>query len=401
MSTLRFLLLLTLVSFSSLLARASCAGSITVLAPTEGALVGSRFPVAASAISGCAIAAMHVYIDDLLQYEQFQPNLSGRFLAEMGPHRVVIQAFAADGSVFKKLVHVNVTSQTPQACPADAPRTVRMCTPPRLFITSGPVGIRGGAIAISGSPLVVLEVVHGFSVIARTFHQNATEVDVALMLPRGLQSVGLVALQEDNHGFQTIDVIGQITSAAKQCEAPFLSGGIPTNLPIFFDEFFVAADSAACPIGSLRMFVDGSLQYSQSNQGLFDGRLVIEPGKHQFVVQATNSQGVMRQITETIEASGPVGPICAPAHDPGVALCLSLQTPGFGHILFGTPEKPSSPVQAVRIYVDDIARAQFYNFAAQRGETELKISKGSHRITAVAWTQRGDVSTDTITLNVR
>jgi hypothetical protein len=226
-------------------------------------------------------------------------------------------------------------------------------------------------------------------------------VDVALMLPRGLQSISLAALREDNHGFGTPDVIGQVTSSAKQCEAPFLSGGIPTNLPIFFDEFFVAADSAACPIGSLRMFIDGNLQYSQSNQGLFDGRLVIEPGKHQFVVQATNSQGVMRQITETIEASGPVGPICAPAHDPGVALCFSLQTPGFGHILFGTPEKPSSPVQAVRIYVDDIARAQFYNFAAQRGETELKMSKGSHRITAVVWTQRGDVSTDTITLNVQ
>ncbi|HET8891893.1 MAG TPA: hypothetical protein VFQ41_23545 [Candidatus Angelobacter sp.] len=398
MSTLRPLLLFTLISFSSLVARASCIGSITVLAPKEGALVGSRFPVAASAISGCAIAAMHVYIDDLLQYEQFQPNLSGRFLAEMGPHRVVIQAFAADGSVFKKLVHINVTSQTPQACPPDP--LVHLCTPPRLFITSGPVGIRGATMKISGIPFVGLELIVGNSVIARTFNQNAAEVDVALMLPRGLHFVELFALLENNDGFLALVPV-QITSSAKQCEAPFLSGGIPTNLPIFFDEFFVAADSAACSIGSLRMFVDGRLQYAQSNQGLFDGRLVIEPGRHQFTVQATNSQGVVRQMTETIEASGPVGPICAPAHDPGVALCFSLQSPGFGHIQFGTPERPSSPVLAVRIYVDNIARAQFYNFAAQRGETELKMSKGSHRITAVAWTRRGDVSTDTITLNVQ
>lgn len=398
MSTFRLLLLLTLVSFSSLFAQASCTGSITVLAPREGALVGSRFPVAASAISRCAIAAMHVYIDDLLQYEQFQPNLSGRFLAEMGPHRVVIQAFAADGSVFKKLLHINVTSQTPQACPSDP--LVRLCTPTRLFITSGPVGIRGASTKFTGIPLVGLEVIVGNSVIARTFHQNAAEVDVALTLPRGLRFVELFALLENNDGFLAL-VPGQITSSAKQCEAPFLSGGIPTNLPIFFDEFFVAADSAACPIGSLRMFVDGRLQYAQSNQGLFDGRLVIEPGRHQFTVQATNSQGIVRQMTETIEASGPVGPICAPAHDPGVALCFSQQSPGFGHIQFGTPERPSSPVLAVRIYVDNIARAQFYNFAAQRGETELKMSKGSHRITAVAWTRRGDVSTDTITLNVQ
>ena len=398
MSIFRLLLLLTLVSLSSLFARASCTGSITVLAPKEGALVGSRFAVGASAISSCAIAAMHVYVDDRLQYEQFQPNLSGRFLAEMGPHRVVIQAFAADGSVFKKLVHVNVTSQTPQACPPTP--LVRLCTPPRLFITSGPVGIRGASTKFTGIPLVGLEVIVGTSVIARTFHQNAAEVDVALMLPRGLQFVELFALLENNDGFLA-GVPVQITSSAKQCEAPFLSGGISTNLPILFDEFFVAADSAACPIGSLRMFVDGSLQYAQSNQGLFDGRLVIEPGRHQFTVQATNSQGIVRQKTETIEASGPVGPICAPAHDPGVALCFSQQSPGFGHILFGTPERPSSPVLAVRIYVDNIARAQFYNFAAQRGETELKMSKGSHRITVVAWTRRGDVSTDTITLNVQ
>ncbi len=400
MSTLRLLLLLTLVSFSSLFARASCTGSITVLSPKEGALVGSRFPVAASAVSGCRISSMHVYIDNVLQYAQSQPNLSGRFLAGMGPHRVVIQAFAADGSVFKKLVRVNVTSQTPQAC-SPTPEGVHLCAPPRLFISSGPVRISGAAATISGIPLVGMEVILGNSVIARTFHQNAAEVDVALTLPRGLQFVELFALQENNHGFVSPFVPGQITSSAKQCQAPFLSGGIPTNLPILFDEFFVAADSAACPIGSLRMFVDGRLQYAQSNQGLFDGRLVIEPGRHQFVVQATNSQGVARQITETIEASGPVGPICAPAHDPGVALCFSQQTPGFGHILFGTPEKPSSSVLAVRIYVDNIARAQFYNFAAQRGETELKMSKGSHRITAVAWTRRGDVSTDTITLNVQ
>lgn len=396
MSPFRLLLLLTLVSFSALFARASCTGSIKVLAPTEGALVSSHFPVAASAISGCAIAAMHVYIDDLLQYEQLQPNLSGRFLADLGPHRVVIQAFAADGSVFKKLVHVNVTSQTPQPCPPDS--LLRLCTPPRLFITSGPVGIRGAVKIISGVPLEGLQVMLGTTVIARTLHQNAAEMDVALVLPRGLQFIEFSAVP----GIGSLAFVpGQITSSAEQCEAPFLSGGIPTNLPIFFDEFFVAADSAACPIGSLRMFVDGNLQYAQSNQGLFDGRLVIEPGRHQFTVQATNSQGVMRQMTETIEASGPVGPICAPAHDPGVALCFGQQSPGFGHILFGTPETPSSPVVAIRIYVDNIARAQFYNFAAQRGETELKMSKGSHRVTAVAWTRRGDVSTDTITLNVQ
>lgn len=398
MSILRLLLLLTLVSFSSLFARASCTGSITVLTPREGALVGSRFPVAASAVSGCRISSMHVYIDDVLQYAQVQPRLSGRFLAVMGPHRVVIQAFAADGSVFKKLVHVNVTSQTSQPCPPDSDSLLRLCTPPRLFITSGPVGIRGAAKTISGVPLEGLQVVVGRTVIARTFHQNAAEMDIALILPRGLQFIEFSAVP--GNGFLAL-VPGQITSSSNQCQAPFLSGGIPTNLPILFDEFFVAADSAACRIGSLRMFVDGSLQYAQSNQGLFDGRLVIEPGRHQFVVQATNSQGVMRQITETIEASGPVGPICAPEHDPGVALCFGQQTPGFGHILFGTPENPSSPVLAVRIYVDNIARAQFYNFAAQRGETELKMSKGSHRITAVAWTRRGEVSTDTITLNVQ
>ena len=60
----------------------------------------------------------------------------------------------------------------------------------------------------------------------------------------------------------------------------------------------------------------------------------------------------------------------------------------------------ASTYTALRIYVDNMARSTFYGFAAQRGITVLRMSAGIHKVTAVAWTQKGVVVTDTRTITV-
>jgi len=71
-----------------------------------------------------------------------------------------------------------------------------------------------------------------------------------------------------------------------------------------------------------------------------------------------------------------------------------------GNGFAGTPAAPSSPVTALRIYVDHAARATFYRAAAERGITFLRMSRGIHKVTAVAWTQKGAVVSDTQTVTV-
>jgi hypothetical protein len=69
--------------------------------PAEGATVNSHFQIDAAASSSCSISAVHLYIDNHLQFVQYkQAALSGKFNAKLGTHKVVVQAFASDGKVF-------------------------------------------------------------------------------------------------------------------------------------------------------------------------------------------------------------------------------------------------------------------------------------------------------------
>jgi len=66
----------------------------------------------------------------------------------------------------------------------------------------------------------------------------------------------------------------------------------------------------------------------------------------------------------------------------------------------GAPAVAASPFTALRIYVDSVSRATFYNFTAQEGITALHMTRGTHNVKAVGWTQQGSVVTDTTLVTV-
>lgn len=393
---IRLFSLIALVLGFSTGALSQCSGSINVINPTEGATVTSHFQIDAIASSSCPITAVHVYVDSRLQFAQYgQAVLSGKFNAGLGVHQVVVQAWASDGKVFSKTIRVAVNKQVSSTCEPAFDPNVNVCAPVNLAESKGAVLVHAAARS-SISPVVLLRVFANGTLKGAGYNENALEMDAAFTLPRGLQNINVVARSSNGAEFQNQANV-QVVSAAATCQAPFISSVAPTaGLAPEFPPFLAAADAAACSITTFRVYVDNRLYYSQSNQKLFEGRLTIEPGAHNVVLQAWNSQGAIGSKAIKIDVAGVGEPTCVPQTDPGVAVCPGeILGNGYTIITAGTPAVAASPYTALRIYVDNISRATFYNFAAQRGITFLRMAAGTHKVTAVAWTARGAVVTDT------
>lgn len=397
----RIVLVLAAALALSTEAAAQCSGSVKIVSPQEGATVNSHFQINATASSSCSISSVHVYIDNHLQFVQFgQAVLSGKFNAGLGSHKVVVQAFASDGAVFRQTVHVTINKTVASTCKAASEPTVNVCLPVNLTESKGSTLVHATA-ASSASPIVSLSTFVNGKLRATSSGENATEVETALSLGRGLQNINIVARTSNGSEFHNESNV-QIVSGAGTCQAPFISSLAPAagDVPEF-PPFLAAADAAACSITAFQIYVDNKLFYTQSNQKLFEGRLTISPGQHSLVLQATNSQGVVSKKALTINVTGMEEPTCLPATDPGVTICQAEPVENRYVIVFvGTPASPASSFTALRIYVDNAARATFHNFAAQRGITFLKMSSGVHKLTAVAWTANGKVVTNTTSVTV-
>jgi hypothetical protein len=379
-------------------AAAQCTGSVTIVSPAEGAAVGSHFQVDATANSSCAVSAVSLYIDDKLQFTQLsQAALSGKFNAAPGAHRLVVQAWATDGKVFNKTVHITVNKQVALAC-ATNDGSVKVCGPANLTESKGAVLVQATAKS-SVSPVTTLKTFISGKLKATAFNENAGQIDAALSLPRGLQNINVVARSANGAEFHNETNV-QIISASGKCDTPFVSSIAPTpgNAPEF-PPFLIAADSAACSITGLNVYVDGRLFYKQTGQKIYEGRLQVAPGQHALVLQAWNSQGTVGKRSFTINVTGLEEPVCVPDTDPGVTVCQAEPTDNRYVIIFAGTSIQSS-YSAMRIYVDNVARATFSDFAAQRGITFLKMTAGKHTINAVAWTRSGKVVTASTTVTV-
>jgi len=398
-----FFLLILALGFSTR-ALSQCSGSMAVTNPAEHATVSSHFQIDAAASSSCSITALHVYIDNKLQFAQYgQAVLSGKFNAGIGMHQIVVQAWTSDGKVFNKTVHVSVNKEVASTCVPAFDPNVNVCAPVNLAETKGTVLVHAAARS-SVSPVVLLQAFAGGTLKAASYNDNATEMDAALTLPRGIQNLNLVAKSSNGAEFHN-EANVQVVSAAASCQPPFISNTVPTpgDAPAF-PVFLAAADAAACPITTFQVYVDGRLFYSQSDQKLFEGRLSLQPGAHNVVLQAWNSQGALSKKAVKINVFELQEPTCLPS--PGVGICVGLAGPvesnGYAPIFAGAPGAPATatPFASFRIYVEGISRATFYDFAAQEGITALKMTKGNHQVKAVGWTQKGSTVTNTTQVTV-
>lgn len=401
MSIARICFLIVLALGFSSRALSQCSGSMKVINPADGATVNSHFQVDAAASSSCSISAIHLYIDNRLQFVQYkQAALSGKFNAKPGTHNVVVQAFASDGKVFNKSVRITVNQAVSSSCTTSFDPNVAVCAPGNLIESKGTVLLHASARS-SASPVVLLRAFANGVLKAASYDENAGEMEAVIALPRGLQNLNVVARASNGSEFHNETNV-QVISAASTCQLPFVSSLRPTpgDAPEF-TLFFAAADAAACPITAFNVYVDGRLFYAQTKQKVFEGRLTMVPGQHNVVLQAWNSQGAIGKKAININVVGDFEPTCISNADPGVSICQGEPAGnGYMNIMVGTPVTPVSPFTAVRIYVDGISRATFYNFAAKGSLTFLQMNRGTHKVTAVGWTQNGAVVSDTQTVTV-
>jgi hypothetical protein len=401
MSITRICFLIVLAFGFSTRALTQCSGSMKVINPADGATVNSHFQVDAAASSSCSISAVHLYIDNHLQFVQYkQAALSGKFNAKPGTHNVVVQAWASDGKVFNKSVRITVSQVVASSCTTTFDPNVAVCGPGNLTESKGSVLLHASARS-TANPVISLKAYANGVLKTASYDENAGEMEAVIALPRGLQNLNVVAKSSNGNEFHNETNV-QVISAATTCQAPFVSSLLPTpgDAPEFMPAF-AAADAAACSVTALNVYVDGKLFYAQTSQKLLEGRLTMQPGLHNVVFQAWNSQGAISKKAININVVGDFEPTCVPNADPGISICQGEPAGnGYMNIMVGTPVTPASPFTAARIYVDGVSRATFYNFAAKGSLTFLQMKRGTHKVTAVGWTQKGDVVSDTQTVTV-
>jgi hypothetical protein len=384
-------LLLFLFFLTSPFLDATCVISVDFLNQYQFS-VGNPINIEASATSNCPIRAMQVYIDGKLQFTQYdKADLLVYLDASHGEHYVTVKAWTGDGnSALSGPLVVNVGWDFPNDCVPQTDSVAVICDPRNLQDMQG-FYIKAAATS-RGDPVRKMRAFVDGRLIAESFDRNSNRLFYSRRLAVGIHRVTVEVITESNSSFRN-QVNVNITSTEKACGTPTLSSLSPTGGDTSqFPVFLAAADAALfCRISAFRIYVDDRAQYTQYGQAVFTGRLTIPQGQHRVVLQAWNNQGAVNKtksininVTEAPEA------VCLPDTDPGVVLC-GAEPLGSGYlaIYVGTPVAPARRHVAVRLYVDDVLRAQFSNDAVPRGIASLKMSAGRHRVVAVVWTQDG------------
>jgi hypothetical protein len=391
---LRYILLL--VSFlTSTFLSATCVTSVDVLNQYQFP-VRSPFLVEASAASTCPVRAMQVYIDGKLQFTQHnESNLLVHLIASRGKHYVTVKAWTGDGNSSRNgpfVVQVEGDSGGGWCAP-QADSMVVICEPENLEYlqyVQGSLPLLAGASS-SGDPVKKMRAFVDGVLIAESFDRNAAQISFVRAIGVGIHRVNVEAITESNRSFQNQANVNA-GSVSPSCETPIMSSLSPASGDTSqFPVFLAAADAALfCRISAFRVYVDDRVQYTQYKQAVFTGRLTIPKGPHRVVLQAWNNQGALNKKYININVTEDPENVCMPESDPGVTICGSESLgSGYVAVFFGTSVMQQRNIVAVRLYVDDVARAQFENDAVARGIASLKMSAGRHRIVAVAWTQDG------------
>lgn len=392
---LRYILLLVSLLTSTFLT-ATCVTSVNF--NNSGPYISPLY-VYATAVSTCPIRSMQVYIDGRLQFVQYNQNsLQAYLLIPPGNHYISVKAWTGDGtSALSGPLGLSVGDLHPPDCVPKADSVVRICAPENLSNNNylKDVIYMKAAATSAGDPVKRMRAFVDGSLSAETFAHNGAQIFYFPPAKAGIHRVTIEAITESNRSFQNQASVN-VVSVSPSCETPILSSLSPTSGDTSqFPVFLAAADAALfCHITGFRVYVDDRTQYTQYGQGVLTGRLTIPQGPHRVVLQAWNNQGGVNQKAININVTESPEVVCVPESDPGVTICgTEYLGSGYLAIFVGTSPTPQQPYAAVRLYVDDVARAQFTNDAVARGISSLKMSPGRHRIVAVAWTKDGTAVT--------
>jgi len=114
-------------------------------------------------------------------------------------------------------------------------------------------------------------------------------------------------------------------------------------------------------------------------------------------VQAWNNRGQTGTSTRQINAEENIEAFCVPDKTPGVMFCQGGEPPLIG---VGTSSDPLVPITTARIYVNGVARADYYGNATVRSFMSIALPPGTYTFKAVAWNTAGQVFTATESFTV-
>jgi glucose/arabinose dehydrogenase len=150
----------------------------------------------------------------------------------------------------------------------------------------------------------------------------------------------------------------------------------------------VAGTTNSSGVIAMAVYIDSTLAY-KANMPLVDQNLIVAPGNHNLTVQSWDNAGRVTKTSQQFTISGGTSGCTASTTDPSITVCSPQNNALVSspvHILALTTN--SAGVTGMKVYVDSIG---VYVTTANKIDTSLPMSTGTHAVTIQSWDKAGRV----------
>jgi len=189
----------------SLCALSSVDRSVTICSPGDGSTVQSPVNIVAGATDVTPVKLTQIYLDGKKFYEAPLSAINVNMPIANGTHRLTVQAFDTNNVIFKKTIHMTVSSQTAPCALNPVNRTVTICSPSDGATVKSPVNVVAGTT--DSTPVKLMQIYLDGK---KVFEVKSASLNTSLAMAAGSHRLTVQAIDTANAIFKkTINITVQ------------------------------------------------------------------------------------------------------------------------------------------------------------------------------------------------
>jgi hypothetical protein len=182
----------------SLCALSSVDRSVTICSPGDGSTVQSPVNIVAGTTDVTPVKLTQIYLDGKKIFEARLSALNVNLPIANGTHRLTVQAFDTNNVIFKKTIHMTVSSQAAPCALNPVNRTVTICSPADGATVQSPVNVVAGTT--DTTPVKLMQIYLDGQ---KVFEVKSASLNTSLAMADGTHRLTVQAIDEANAIFKT------------------------------------------------------------------------------------------------------------------------------------------------------------------------------------------------------
>jgi glucose/arabinose dehydrogenase len=309
-------------------------------------------------------------------------------------YELLLTATDTGGLTGSKSIRIDMTGVASGCTLKTTSPSITICSPAAGATVFSPVHIVAGTTNSSG---VLAMAAYIDSVLVYKANVSAINQNLAV----GAGTHNLTIQSWDNAGHIIKESVQFVVSSTGACTAnatdPSITICNPQNNETVLSPVHIAAlTTNSAGITGMKVYVDSVGVYTTTANKI-DTSLAVSAGAHKLTVQSWDKAGRVTIESQQITVTGS-GSCAASTTDPSITICspennATVSSPV--HIVALTTN--SAGITGMKIYVDS---AGVYTTTANKIDTSLVMSAGTHKLTVQSWDQAGRVIIKAININI-